>query len=66
MSQSIDILNIVGRLEPTTVAPTSTKIPKKYGEQFVLYVDSLTSPTVKRLYVYIPGKVKAWCYVALT
>jgi len=57
------IEQIFGSLQIVTTAPTST--PITFGQHFVLYTDSLSSPTVYRLYIYFP-KLNSWHYVALT
>lgn len=54
---------IQGMLDIVTVAPTGS--PRNFSNQIVLYTDSLTSPTVYRLYVFIPN-LNTWHYVALT
>lgn len=51
------------RLRTVTTAPTG--IPKTFGDQFVLYVDDIDTPTVRRLYVYIADGVNAWKYLDL-
>ena len=55
--------DIIGSIKTTTTIPTYT--PAKYEQQVVIYVDSVSSPTVQRLYIY-SRDVKAWMYVALT
>jgi len=58
-----DILNILGGLSTVTVIPTTA--PKKYADSIVIYLDSLTSPTTKRLYVF-SREGNLWNYVTLT
>jgi len=58
------IENLLGRFQVTTTVPDG--VPKEFSQQMVLYVDSISSPTVYRLYFYFPSKVNSWHYVALT
>ena len=46
------VLNIEGMLETRTTAPTATTVVKKLSDSIFIYVDSKSSPTVMRLYVY--------------
>lgn len=48
-----------------TVTTTPLAAPKTLADGLVIYVDSLGSPTTKRLYMYSPD-ASAWFYVALT
>lgn len=59
------LFNLVGTLKTVTTAPTSTTVPKGTADSILLYVDSLSSPTVMRIYAYSAGASK-WGYVALT
>lgn len=45
-----DLLFIGGLIETVTSIPTHT--PSRFEQQFKIYVDSVTSPTVKTLYFY--------------
>lgn len=58
-----NILNLEGGLSTVTATPTTA--PKKYSDSIVIYLDSLTSPTVKRLYVF-SREGNLWSYVTLT
>ena len=58
-----DILNIEGVIATVTAIPTSA--PKKFNDSIVIYLDSLSAPTVKRLYTF-SREGNAWFYVALT
>jgi hypothetical protein len=57
------VLNIEGGLTTVTAVPTTA--PKKYSDNIVIYLDSLSSPTTKRLYVY-SREGNLWNYVGLT
>lgn len=59
----VDIFNILGMLDIVTTAPTAA--PSSLYGQVKLYTDSLTTPTVYTLYIYMP-KIKVWKSVALT
>lgn len=59
------ILNIEGMLETRTTAPTSSTVVKKLADGVLIYVDSTSSPTVMRLYVYSRA-AKKWGYTTLT
>jgi len=48
-----------------TVTTTPTLAPKSISDSLLIYVDSLTSPTTKRLYIY-SREADTWLYVALT
>lgn len=56
-------LNLVGNLKVVTTIPT--KAPKKFSDGMLIYLDSVASPTTKRLYIYAL-EADAWYYVALT
>ncbi len=62
-AKPIDLQDIDRRLKVVTAVPTSS--PKKFYDTIVLYVDSVASPTVFRVYFY-NEKTKAWKYAALT
>lgn len=55
--------NLLGNLVTTTNTPT--RAPRKISEGVKIYVNSISSPTVKRLYVY-SRECDAWFYVNLT
>jgi len=59
----IDIKDIDGYIETVTSVPTGT--PSNVWRQMKFYVDSLSSPSTKRLYIY-SNKLNSWSYVALT
>lgn len=52
-----DLSYLGGLIETVTTVPTH--VPSRFEQQVKMYVDSLTAPTVKRLYVY-SNKVNAW------
>lgn len=53
----VDIFQIDGWVETVTTVPTHT--PKNFEQQVKLYVDSITAPTVKTLYIY-SNKTNTW------
>lgn len=55
--------NLLGNLVTTTNTPT--RAPRKMSESMKIYVNSIATPTVKRLYVY-SKECDTWFYVALT
>lgn len=55
--------NVRGFLRTTTSTPT--KKPKSINEAVVIYANSLSAPTVLRLYLFSP-ELNAWHYVNLT
>lgn len=57
------IFKIEGLYRTVTTTPTGT--PTKLSEQVVIYVDSISSPSTKRLYIY-SNATNSWHYVALT
>ena len=57
------LLNLQGFLDTINVIPVDA--PRTFRESIKIYVDSYTSPTVRRLYIYSP-KLKDWLYVALS
>lgn len=57
------LLDIEGVIRTTTVIPTSS--PVNINDQVVVYIDDLTTPTVKRLYIY-STLARIWNYVTLT
>jgi len=57
------ILNLQDFLQTVTAAPTAA--PKKFHDSVVLYTDSLSSPTVYRIYFY-SRELNDWLYVALS
>ena len=58
-----NIFDIVGLFETTTTIPTETIT--KLSQQVKIYVDDISAPTTKRLYIY-SNKTNSWHYVALT
>jgi len=52
-----------GYVKTITSAPTYT--PKNFEQAIKLYMDSLTTPTVKRLYIY-SFEAGIWSYISLT
>jgi len=55
--------DIMGMVETVTTIPT--KAPKKIGQQILIYIDNLSTPTVKRLYIY-SNSARLWSYINLT
>lgn len=58
----LKFIDLEGMIDTVTVAPTHT--PTKLQAQILIYIDNLTTPTVKRLYIY-SHKAKIWNYVTL-
>lgn len=54
---------VFGMFETVTTVPTKT--PKNLVNQIVFYTDSLSAPSVYRLYIY-STKLNVWKYVALS
>lgn len=61
--RTVFIENIVGYVRTVTTIPTYT--PKKFEQAIKIYIDDLTTPTVKRLYIY-SFEAKIWNYITLT
>lgn len=61
--QDIRIEDIIGFIDTVTSIPSKT--PRRLREQVKIYVDDVTTPTTKRLYIY-SNKTKSWNYVTLT
>jgi hypothetical protein len=59
----IQFFEIFGMIETVTTVPTKT--PTKLNQQIKIYVDSITTPSDKRLYIY-SNKTHTWMYCALT
>lgn len=59
----VDLLNIFHLIETVTAVPTG--VPTKLYDQVKLYTDSLTAPSVYKVYFYITG-LNVWKSVALT
>lgn len=59
----IQLFDIFGMIETVTVVPTKT--PTRFSQQVKIYVDSITTPTDKRLYIY-SNKTHTWLYSTLT
>lgn len=55
--------NMRGFIKIVTAIPSAA--PKSLADSVVIYLDSLSSPTTKRLYMYSPD-ASSWFYVALT
>lgn len=55
--------NIIGYVKTVTSIPTYT--PKNINQAVRIYMDSITSPTTKRLYIY-SFEAKIWNYITLT
>lgn len=55
-------LNLSGTLKTTTTIPTQA--PKSMSDSVVIYIDDLTTPVVKRLYVY-SREAGIWNYITL-
>lgn len=62
-SERDSILNLQGFLDTVNTIPTQA--PRTFNESIRVYVDSYTSPTVRRLYIYSP-KLKDWLYTTLS
>lgn len=62
-STPFSVLNIQGFIETVTVIPTAA--PRSFYDSVKLYTDSLTAPTVRRLYLY-SRELSDWLYVALS
>jgi len=63
LTMPLDLLKVYGLIETVTVVPTAA--PTKLYEQIKLYTDSLTTPTVYRLYFYMVG-TNNWHYCTLS
>lgn len=55
--------NLQGFIKTTTTIPTLA--PKSLSDQIVIYIDDLTTPTDKRLYIF-SREANIWNYVTLT
>jgi len=49
-SELVSVTNLFDFIETVTTIPTHK--PRFFYEQYKIYIDDLTSPTVKRLYIY--------------
>jgi len=58
-----DFLNLLGNLKVQTSIPSGQ--PKTFADSMVIYLDSVTSPTTKRLYVFSRDNA-TWYYMTLT
>ncbi len=58
-----NISTIEGLIETTTTIPTETVT--QFNQQIKIYVDSISAPTTKRLYIY-SNKTNSWFYIALS
>lgn len=59
----ISFLDLIDKVKVVTTIPAY--VPKILSQQMVIYVDSISSPTVQRLYIYI-DRVGVWSYTTLT
>jgi len=57
------ILNLEDYIETVTTIPTTA--PKTFYDSIKIYTDSLSAPTVRRLYIY-SRELADWLYVALS
>jgi len=55
-----DLLALSGLIETVTVVPTH--VPTKFYDQFKIYTDSVSSPTIYRLYWY-SNQTKTWQFM---
>ena len=55
--------NVIGYIKTVTTIPTYT--PKNINQAIRIYMDSVSSPTTKRLYIY-SFEAKIWNYITLT
>lgn len=60
---TVFIENIKGYIKTVTTIPAYT--PKTFNQAVKIYMDSITSPTTKRLYIY-SFEAKIWNYITLT
>lgn len=58
-----NFLNLLGNLKVQTSIPSSQ--PKTFADSMLIYVDSVTSPSTKRLYVFA-RETGDWYYMTLT
>ena len=61
--KSVFIENIMSNIKTVTTIPAYT--PKEFHQSIKIYMDSISSPTVKRLYIY-SFEAKIWNYLTLT
>ena len=61
--KTIFIDGIIGFVKTVTTIPAYT--PKRFDQAIRIYMDSITSPTTKRLYIY-SFEAKIWNYLTLT
>ena len=59
---SVQLFSILGTVEVVTAVPTLA--PNNFYGQFKLYTDSITTPTVFTLYIYMP-RIQLWKSVTL-
>ncbi len=52
-SELVSVKNLIEFIETVTTIPTV--VPRKFWEQFKIYTDSLTAPTITELYFYDTG-----------
>lgn len=62
------LLNLEGFFDTVTDTPSMDKKPRKAVEQIRIYQDSLTAPTIRRLFIYSPrnSTSSSWFYTDLT
>lgn len=58
-----ELFSIFGTIEVVTVIPTAPA--DRFYSQFKLYTDDITTPTVFRLYIYMP-RIMLWKYITLS
>ena len=61
--KTIFIEGLVGFVKTVTTIPAYT--PKKFDQAIRIYMDSVSSPTTKRLYIY-SFEARIWNYLTLT
>lgn len=61
--KNIYLENILGYVKTVTIIPVYT--PKTFEQSRKIYMDSISSPTTKRLYIY-SFEAKIWNYITLT
>ena len=61
--KSVFIENIMSNIKTVTTIPAYT--PKEFHQSIKIYMDSVSSPTTKRLYIY-SFEARIWNYLTLT
>lgn len=59
----VDFEDLTGYIKTVTAIPSYK--PRNINQQMRIYVNSLTAPTTKRLYIY-SFEAKIWNYITLT